>query len=261
MVVRIGAGAYNTGDLWVIELASGALTRLTSGNNSYRPTWSRDGKRIYYMTGNPSTSKVMAKPWDGSGTDSVVLERTDVAEFAEGPAGGWTAIRNYSQRDILIVPTDSIASATPRPFVVGPSNETDMTFSPSGRLLAYQSDETGRPEVYLRPVPGPGPRVPVSVNGGQRPFWSRDGRTLFFNAGTTVMSATITDQPSVAVTRRDSLFDASVATDALNMAVLPDGRGFVAVLDPERQVAVPYSLTLITNWQSVFDRVDTPPRK
>ncbi len=261
IVLRVGAGAYNTGDLWVLELASGALTRLTSGNNSYRPTWSRDGKRIYYMTGNPGTSKVMAKPWDGSGTDSVVLDRTQIAEFAEGPTGGWSALRNYGQRDILIVPTDSIASAQPRPFVVGPSNETDMTFSPSGRLLAYQSDETGRQEVYVRPVPGPGPRVPVSVNGGQRPFWSRDGGTLYFNAGTTIMAAAITEQPSVAVTRRDSLFNASVATDALNMAVLPGGRGFVAVLDPERQVAVPYSLTLITNWQSLFDRIEAPTRK
>lgn len=261
MVVRIGAGAFNTGDLWVLELASGALTRLTSGNNSYRPTWSRDGKRIYYMTGNPATSKVMAKPWDGSGTDSVVLDRTEIAEFAEGAPGGWSALRTYGQRDILIVPTDSIASAQPRPFVVGPSNETDMTFSPSGRLLAYQSDETGRPEVYLRPVPGPGPRVPVSVNGGQRPFWSRDGGTLYFNAGTTIMAATITEQPGVAVGRRDSLFTANVAIDALNVAVLPGGRGFVAALDPERQVAVPFSLTLITNWQSLFNRVDAPTRK
>ena len=255
MVVRVGAGAYNTGDLWVLELASGALTRLTSGNNSYRPTWSRDGRRIYYMTGTPATSKVMATPWDGSGTDSVVLDRPEIAEIAEGAPGMWTALRNYGQRDILIVPTDSIASAQPRPFVVGPSNETDMTISPSGRLLAYQSDETGRQEVYLRPIPGPGPRVPVSVNGGQRPFWSPDGRTLYFNAGTTIMAATVTEQPTVAVTRRDSLFSANVATDALNMAVLPGGRGFVAVLDPERQVALPYSLTLITNWQSLFDRV------
>jgi serine/threonine-protein kinase len=261
LVVRVGAGAYNTGDLWVLELASGALTRLTSGNNSYRPTWSRDGKRIYYITGLPATSKVMAKPWDGSGTDSVVLDRTEIAEFAEGSPGGWTALRNYGQRDILIVPTDSIASAQPRPFVFGPSNETDMTFSPSGRLLAYQSDETGRQEVYLRPVPGPGPRVPVSVNGGQRPFWSRDGATLYFNAGTTIMAATITEQPSVAVIRRDSLFTANIATDALNIAVLPGGRGFVVALDPERQVAVPYGLTLITNWQSLFARVDAPTRK
>ena len=261
MVVRVGAGAYNTGDLWVLELESGALTRLTSGNNSFRPTWSRDGKRIYYMTGIPSTSRVMAKPWDGSGTDSVILARPEIAEFAEGPPGGWTAIRNYGGRDILLVPTDSISSAQPRPFVIGPSNETDMTFSPSGRLLAYQSDETGRMEVYLRPVPGPGPRVPVSVNGGQRPFWSRDGGTLYFNAGTTIMAAAITEHPTVAVTRRDSLFHASVATDALNMAVLPGGRGFVAALDPERQVAVPNRLTLITNWQALFDRVDAPTRR
>jgi hypothetical protein len=99
------------------------------------------------------------------------------------------------------------------------------------------------------------------VNGGQRPFWSRDGRTLYFNAGTMIMAATITDQPTVAVTRRDSLFQASVVPDALNMTVLPEGRGFVAAVDPERQVAVPYSLTLITNWQSLFNPVNGPIRK
>ena len=261
LVVRVGAGAFNSGDLWVLELASGALTRLTSGNNSFRPNWSRDGTRIYYMIGSPATSKVMSKPWDGSGTDSLVLDGPEIAELAEGPPGGWSAIRTYGGRDILIVPTDSIGRTQPRPFVVGPSNETDMRLSPSGRLLAYQSDETGRDEVYLRPVPGPGPRVPVSVNGGQRPFWSRDGATLYFNAGTTIMAAAITEQPTVAVTRRDSLFTASVATDGLNVGVLPDGRGFVAALDPERQVALPYRLTLITNWQSLFDRVDAPNRK
>jgi hypothetical protein len=252
LVVRVGAGAFNTGDLWVLELASGALTRLTSGNNSFRPTWSRDGKRIFYLTGLPGTSKVISKAWDASGPDSVVLDRSEIAEFVEGSPDGWSAVRNYGARDIFLLPTDSIATAQLRPFVFGPSNETDMTISPSGRLMAYQSDETGRVEVYVRPVPGPGPRVPVSVNGGQRPVWSPDGGTLYFNTETTIMAAAITEQPTVAVTRRDSLFHASVATDGLNMTVLPGGRGFIAAVDPQRQVAVPFRLMLITNWQALF---------
>ena len=252
LLIRVGAGAYNTGDLWVLELASGALTRLTTGNNSYRPSWSRDGSRIFYMTGTPAASKVMSKPWDGSGTETVVLDRTEVAEFSEGPGGGWSAIRNYGQRDIFLLPTDSIATAQPRPFVTGQPNETDVAISPSGRLLAYQSDESGRQEIYLRPVPGPGARVPVSINGGQRPAWSPDGRTLLFNEGTTIKAATITEQPTVAVTRRDSLGQVNVAVDGLNLAVLGNGRGFIAAVDPQQQIALPFHLALITNWQSLL---------
>jgi serine/threonine-protein kinase len=233
------------------------LSRLTSNNNSYRASWSRDGSRIIYMTGTPSLSRVMSKPWDGSGVESVVLDRASVAEFAEGPAGGWSAIRDYGQRDIYLIPADSISTAQPRPFVTGPSNETDMLISPSGRLLAYQSDESGRQEVYLRPVPGPGPRVPVSVNGGFRPAWSPDGRTLFFNEGATIIAATISEQPTVAVTRRDSLVQIPIAIDGLNMAVLAGGKGFIAAIDPAQQVALPFRLSLITNWLSLL----TPSRE
>jgi hypothetical protein len=208
---------------------------------------------VHYLTGTPGTSKVMAKPWDGSGRDSVVLDRPEIAEFAPGPPGGWSVLRNYGQRDILLVPTDSIATANPRPFVTGPSNETDVALAPSGTLLAYQSDETGPPQVYLRPVPGPGPRVPVSIGGGTKPFWSRDGRELYYLAGTMVMAATITEQPSLAVVRRDSLFEADFIDDGVNLTVLPANRSFIAAVGDERRAAVPWRIDVISNWQSLFN--------
>ncbi|MDZ4674624.1 MAG: protein kinase, partial [Gemmatimonadota bacterium] len=253
LLVRVDAAAFNTGDLWVIELASGAMTRLTTGNNSYRASWSRDGSRVFYMTGNASTSRVMTKPWDGSGADSVVLDRTGIAEFAEGPVGGWSLLRTYEQRDILLVPTDSIAAAETRAFVTGPSNETDATLSPSGRLVAYQSDETGRGEVYLRSVPGPGSRIPVSTAGGLHPNWSRDGRILYFRNGTMLMAATIGQIPALAVVRRDSLLSADFLEDGLNVTALPDQRGFIAAVGAERRALVPFRLDVITNWQSLFE--------
>lgn len=251
LLVRVGATAFNEGDLWVLELASGALTRLTSGNSSYRASWSRDGKRIYYITGVPASSQVIAKPWDGSGTDSVVMVREGIAEFAEGSRGGWSAIRNYGVRDILLIPTDSLGTATPRPFVTGPANETAMVLSPSGTLMAYQSDETGRVEVYVRPVPGPGPRVPVSINGGAQPTWSPDGRTLYFREDDRIIAASITDSP-LAVTRRDSVYTASLLPDGLNLAVLPGGRGFIAAVDRDARRDSPYRLAVLSNWQTLF---------
>ena len=59
-------------------------------------------------------------------------------------------------------------------------NETRATFSPDGRWIAYQSDESGRLEVYIRPFPGPGGKWQVSTNGGSRPRWRRDGKELFY---------------------------------------------------------------------------------
>ena len=252
VVLRTGGSVYNAGDLWVLERSSGALTRLTSGNGSYRASWSRDGRRIFYMIGEPSNSRVMAKPWDGSGTDSLVLDRGGIAEFAEGPPGGWSALRSYASRDIMLVPTDSIGTATPRPFVTGPANETDMRLSPSGTLIAYQSDETGRAEVYVRSVPGPGPRVPVSIDGGFAPVWAPDGRTLYFRNNDRIMAATITESP-LAVTRRDSLFTASLVPDGLNLDVLPGGRGFIGAVGQDQRQS-PYRLGVISNWQSRLAR-------
>ena len=254
VLVRIGGTRFNTGDLWVLELASGALTRLTNDNSSYRAVWSRDGKRIYWLTGNPIETVLRSKPWDGSGSDSVVLRRPGIAEFAEGPAGGWSALRTYGQRDILLVPTDSIGTATPRPFVVTPNNETDIALSPSGALLAYQSDETGRYEIYVRAVPGPGPRVPVSIGGGTQAIWSRDGSQLYFRSDNRIIAAHIVEKPVLGVTRRESLFEASLVTDGLNLTVLPDAKGFMGAIGPDPRAASQFRIGMISNWQSLMAR-------
>ncbi len=251
LVVRVGAGTFNSGDLWVLELASGAFTRLTTGNNSFRPSWSRDGSRVFYMTGRAGTSAVKSKPWDGSGTETTFLDRPTMAEFVEGTRGAWSVIRTYAARDILIVPTDSIPSATPVPFVTGPANETDVAISPDGKLMAYQSDESGRFEIFVRAIPGPGPRVPVSVGGGTAPVWSRDGATLYYRLGRSFFGARVAATPSLAVTRRDSLFSADVEGDGVGIAVTPDGQGFYAAIGSARQPSSSNRLSVLTNWQSL----------
>ena len=85
-------------------------------------------------------------------------------------------------------------------------NESEVTLSPDGRWMAYQSDEADRMEVYVRPYPGPGGRVSVSLLGGTEPAWSRDGRELFYRAGDSLMAAMVTLAPSFAVTGRRVLF-------------------------------------------------------
>ena len=68
----------------------------------------------------------------------------------------------------------------PRPFLDTPFVESYATFSPDGRWLAYLGGQTGRPEIYVTPYPGPGPRIQISTDGGMEPAWSPTGREIFF---------------------------------------------------------------------------------
>src|SRR6185436_7342340 len=186
LALRISAGAFNTGNIWIQDLQNGTMSRLTSDSTSYRPMWSRDGSRILYVNGKSADTRILSRPWDGSGTESLMLARGMLAEIAPGAAGGLSAIRTLDgPRDIYIAPTDSLAAL--KPFVVGPADEVNPRISPDGKWLAYQSNESGPSEVFVRPIPGPGPRVLVSVGGGIYPRWSPDGHTLYYRAPTHIM--------------------------------------------------------------------------
>jgi len=258
-VVRVGGDRFDTGNLWVLDIGSGAFTPLTRGDGSFRPAWSRDGKRIFYMTGSPRTSAVHSRSWDLSGPDSVHLKKSDIADFAEGPPGGWSVIRTYGSRDLLLVPTDSVATAVPRPFIGGPANETDPALSPDGRFIAFTSDESGQQEVYVTAVPGPGARVPVSIGGGNSPRWSADGLRLYYRTPAGLGAATIVDRPELVVTRRDAALNGGLPEDVENnFDIMPNG-GLLIIDGPVAQRSAS-SLRVITGWRSLFSRPATAGR-
>jgi Tol biopolymer transport system component len=87
---------------------------------------------------------------------------------------------NTSQWNLWAVPVDG--SSKPFPVVQTNFDERDGQFSPDGHWIAFESNETGRYEIYLQPFPGPGPKVPVSSSGGAQVRWRRDGRELYYIA-------------------------------------------------------------------------------
>ena len=258
VVLSISTGAFNTGDLWVLDLPTGGFSRLTSDGRSYRPKWSRDGRFVYFVrTIAGSGTSILRRPWDGSGTEEVLLSRPLLAEIEPGLAGGLSVIRTLGLRDLLLAPTESLSATTP--FVTGPRNETNPALSPDGRWLAYQSDETDQNEVYLRPVPGPGARLSVSTRGGVHPRWSRDGRRLYYRSPEAVMEAQLEFREGTAVvTRRESLFADTYGAgdDGETFDVLPDGSGFVLLRGP---AAARAPLTVIPNWLALLRRDSGTP--
>jgi len=108
-------------------------------------------------------------------------------------------------------------------------------FSPDGNWIAYESDETGRPEVYVQAYPDLGHKIRVSRNGGQTPVWSRDGRELYFASGITpmgvkILAVSIDLGPPLIAGAPLELFETSTFLGRFD--VCPDGR-FVIIQFPE----------------------------
>ncbi len=235
-------------EIWIADLATQALDRLTRGGYTDRPEWSPDGSRILYTSSTTARNSLWWTRADGSGQPEKFLETGD--EIREGvftPKGDGVVFRvdtKERNRDIYLVPV--AGERKPIPLLERIDDDKQPRVSPDGRWLAWVSNETGREEVYVRPLMGGG-RIPVSVGGGGEPLWAPDGRHLYYRAGQRVMAATIATTPALAVTARDTLVQGSYMRDPwhANYDVFPDGQGFLLLrpVESNRQVVLVFGWT------------------
>lgn len=195
-------------DLWVFDLERGGRIRLTFGETSTRfPfAWTPDGRFITFA--GPESNRIYHVPADGGGRPEVMLE----GEHAQWPTG-WSAdgrtLAFYvnepgTLRDLWTLPAGP--KAVPQLFLSTAFQERAARFSPDGRWLAYVSNESGRDEVYVRPYPGPGGQIPVSVSGGTEPIWSATGRELFYRLGSEVIVVDVQTTPQFTASPPRRLF-------------------------------------------------------
>ena len=218
-------------DVWVYDVESNALTRVTR-NGGERPEWTADGRSLLIIRQDPTDRRVDIQPWDGSApAEPYIPSRVQIMDITVPHVGrGWLAVRLYAgtQRDIHIAPLDSPRAL--RPFVATPADEYMPAISPDGKWLAYVSDESGRSEVYLRPVPGPGARTQISNEGATEPAWSPRGNRLYYRGTGKFTAVDLTLAGPTPSLRRRALFDDvyySGGPSRANYAVSPDGRAFL----------------------------------
>jgi Tol biopolymer transport system component len=153
-------------------------------------------------------------------------------------------------------------NAKPRPFLDSQFVKARPQFSPDGRWVAFESDETGRNEVYVVPYPGPGPKVPVSNRGGTEPRWARNGHELFYRNGDKMMAVDVQTTPAFRVSAPKLLFEghyfegrAIVAYGGYSATydVSPDGKRFL-MLKPAAQNAGSGQLHVVVNWYEELRR-------
>ena len=227
-----------TGPIVLLDVGSGAVQPIAAEGEGLMPKWTRDGRRVAFIRflGEPGR-EIIARAWDRSGADTLLFRDSSAMlfDFGLGPAGGWSVLRRGGTggindgRDILLAPADSLARF--RPLVATPAAEVSPAISPDGRWLAYASNESGRYETYVQPLPGPGPRLQVSITGGTEPLWSPQGGTLFYrSAERRIMAARLTGAP-LRVVQWDTLFvdRYMLGIAQTNWSVFPSGREFLMV--------------------------------
>jgi Tol biopolymer transport system component len=136
------------------------------------------------------------------------------------------------------------------------SHQRHPAFSSNGRWVAYDSAETGRVEVYVRPFPEPGGITKISTEGGYEPLWSRDGKELFYRCGDKMMAVTIETEPELKVGTPRELFKGQFrgTTSHLGLSydIAPDGR-FIMIQEDEESAKT--RINVVLNWFEELKRL------
>lgn len=243
-------------DLWNFNFNRRALSLINNVGESWNPVWTPDGEQVLFQQTVPAKSRAMVhKRSDGSGTiEPLVVDGPDDANPSSISPDGKLLLYTLDfvspeqKSDIALHRLDQPGSSE---LVVATSaDEAGARFAPDGKHFAYNSNETGRFEVFLGGLEPGAPKRQVSQNGGGEPVWSRDGKKLFFiDAQNFLQSVDVNLDAGPSVSAPTKLFDiTAVATTDLwgTYDVLPDG-GFVMV-EPAEWERKPPRIQVILNW-------------
>ncbi|MEQ1894646.1 MAG: protein kinase, partial [Planctomycetota bacterium] len=258
VAVGIGVAAQKS-DVWIGDLATGALRRLTLDGKSGAPAWTRDGSRIAYCSFDGTRNVLAWQAADGSGEPEIlhVFEEDSAPAMPQTFAPDARGLLFLQDRgpghsgDLLWL---DLATRAVQEVKVGESVEFAGSLSPDGRWLGWTSDDSGRVEVYVQAFPGPGSRRQVSERGGY-PTWSVDGRELFYLDGRGVFAVPVQLAPSFTLGAPQRLFEGAfrVESETLsNYDVAPDGR-FLVVRDTAEESMAGH-INVVLHWDAELER-------
>jgi eukaryotic-like serine/threonine-protein kinase len=223
-------------DLWIEDLERrGTPIRLTAGVDVFGLAWTPDGRRIIYAAGSPPNLFSIAA--DGSGREErlTTSPREQVPQWVS-PDGALLAYIEIGVNESADLWLMSLRDGSTRPLLATRFAEFGSDISPDGRWVAYQSNATGRFEVYITALAGGGPQLPVSSGGGTRPLWSRDGRELYYRApdttsiGNMMVVSIHVDGDTLTTGMPRVLFHSPYQGDG---GIAPDGRFLLLKRTPE----------------------------
>jgi len=263
---RIAAMAMEKGERTTLlfgDLARGTLSRSTAEGDISSLVWAPDGKRVGFGFAPAGAGSWLAHVFwqnaDGSTPPELLTGERDLrltSPDSFSPDGSLLLFDGYDYADtgpantgwdIFVLPLSGEKKV--RPFLRTKSEESNARFSPDGRWVAYQSIESWRWELYVRPFPGPGARWQVSTEGGEDPRWSRSGRELFYRQADKMMAVDVETKPTFRPSRPRTLFEGrhyGMNPYGCSYDVAPDGR--FLMIRPDAAESGPAQVKVILNW-------------
>ena len=245
-------------DIWLLDLVRGGMTRLTfDAALDGTPVWSPDGMRIAFTSNRTGVFNLYLKPSNGSGAEEGLADSPNTKQPQDWSRDGqwlmYYEVHPTSGRDLWALDMTG-PNRTSRVIANTPAAEVLAQFSPDGRWVAYQTNESGRFEVVVQPFPDAGGKWQVSTAGGVAPRWRADGKELYFLApDATLMALPVTAAGTsfeagtpVALFPTRIVDGGSVAIGRPQYAVARDGR---FLINQPLGDATAAPITLILNWQ------------
>jgi serine/threonine-protein kinase len=253
-------GSSGTGDVWVYDLVRTTSTRLTFNTSNASPVWSADGKSVYYteIESTGASSTVYRKAADGS-REAEKITSVQNTVYLKAIMSGSAALVDYelNTNNGDIVQVNLQPNAQMARLVNGRFNEYAAALSPDGHWLAYQSNESGRPEIYVRDLSAAGARTPVSTDSGEEPHWSHDGRELFYRKQGSFMSVDCETNPNFRASTPRELFKGVFdlrSTSGVTYDVDPKGGRFL-MIRPAAETTAATTMKIVLNWFDELRRV------
>ncbi len=253
-------------DVWLFDLRRRTMTRrlTTHPGEDFGAVWHPQGKAVALASEvgenreNPGPELAWIADIAAGGPPEVLLRTPGDGNWdfpaswsRDGQRLAFVANRGEAHGDILFFPMS--AGRGPLVFLESPADEYAPMLSPDGRWLAYVSDDTGRDQIYVQIVSGPGARTQISSQGGTEPIWSRDGRELFYREGNRFMATRVDGSGRTFVAEDAKLlfegpFDPweAFGARAANYDISPDGTHFVVAR--RKSMVTARVIDVVLNW-------------
>lgn len=252
--IAVTIGKPNGGsEIWVRDLSRDVLSRLTfRDGEAVFPVWSADGKSLVFgFRGFSASTDLYRKPLGSNNSEELLVHGgTNGAPREISQDGKWLLYGNLSPttgRDLWLLPLQG--DRKPVPFLQSRFNEYFGSFSPDAKWIAYESDESGRAEIYVQAVPAGGAKYQISTDGGTVPVWRRDGKEIYYRSPEgKLMAAPVRIGTTIEAGTPQSLF---ALRGAQGFTPSGDGQRFLVVeaAGGEEAATVP-PVTVVLNWQA-----------
>jgi Tol biopolymer transport system component len=249
--------------VWVFDMKRKVATRLAHrGGGGGTVAWSPDGSKIVHTARESKKAGLYLRSANGAG-DEELLSSSEHDQYSDGwsPDGQTLVMDTIGPSKKFEIWTLSMSDRKLAPLIQSEANNCHGALSANGRWLAYASDETGRPEIYVRSFPVPNEKYMISQAGGNQPMWRADSQELFYlTLQRHLMATPVKPGATFSAGMPTKLFDAPVPDVSPNLPDNPrntyvpaaNGEKFLMIATQEVKFSAP--IVLMTNWSSELGR-------